>query len=235
MVKFELLKKTKSGTYYHVKGASIQLLNALRRTINSSLPSFAIDEVTFLENTSAMFNEFIAHRLALIPLKFDANAAEDVKVTFSLEATGPTVVYSKDLKSTDEKITPSLLHIPIIALGENQTIRLEATAIRGTAKKHAKFQNSHASYMHYPELKIKGSKAEALKVIPKGIVDEDGKVINPEKLDIDVLSSNVSITPVDGEFIFYVESYNGEEPSEVLQSAVSLLRAKAEELKTDLK
>ncbi len=235
MAKFEELKKTKTGSYYHIKDASVQLLNALRRTIVQGVPSFAIEDVTFFENSSALFNEYIAQRLALIPLKFDENAAHDLKVTFSLEATGPTVVYSKDLKSTDDKIVPVLPHIPIISLGENQSIRLEAIAIRGTAKQHAKFQNSHASFSHYPDLKIKGSKAEALKMLPKGAVDENGKILHPEKLDIDILSENVSLTPKEGEFILYIESYNGEEPSTVLQRAVSLLVEKTEELKTGLK
>ncbi len=234
-MKFELLKKTKQGAYYKVEKCSVQMLNALRRTVNLCLPNFAIDEVTFFENSSALFNEYLANRLALIPLKFDSSASKDVKVTFSLEASGPTVVYSKDLKSTDEKITPALLHIPIISLGEKQLIRLEATAVIGTGKQHAKFQNSHASYSHYPELKVKGPKTEALKVIPKGIIDENGKVINPEKLDIDIYSENVSVTPTEGEYILYMESYNGEDTTQVLKNAVSILREKTEELKNELK
>ncbi|MDP3742018.1 MAG: DNA-directed RNA polymerase subunit D [Candidatus Micrarchaeota archaeon] len=235
MTKFELLSKTKNGAYYHVKDASVALLNSLRRTINNKLPTFAIDEVTFFENTSALFNEYIAHRLALIPLKFDPNASPDVKITFSLEATGPTVVYSKDLKSTDEKIIPALSHVPIIVLGENQLIRFEAVAIRGTGSEHAKFQNSHASYSHYPELKIKGSKGDAVKFLPKGSVDEEGKVLRPEKLDVGQVSENVSVLPREGEFIFLVESYNGENPAEILARAITVLREKTDELKTELK
>ncbi len=234
-VKFEQIRKTKTGAYYHVTGASISLLNALRRIVNSSLPTFAIDEVTFFENSSALFNEYIAHRLALIPLTLDQTAAPDLQVSFSLEATGPTVVYSKDLKSTDEKIAPASQRIPIIVLNENQSIRLEATATMGIARQHAKFQNSHASYSHYPNLKIKGSKTEALKVLPKGTVDENGKVLHPENLDIDILSDNVSITPVEGEYILYIESYSGEAPEHVLNRAVSILKQKTDELKTELK
>ncbi len=235
MAKFELLSKTKTGAYYHVKDTSVTVLNALRRIITNNLPSFAIEDVTFFENTSALFNEYIAHRLALIPLKFDANAAPDVKVTFSLEATGPTVVYSKDLKSSDEKISPSLSHVPIIVLGENQLIRLEAVAIRGTGREHAKFQNNHASYGYYPELKIKGSKADALKILPKGAVDANGKILQPEKLDIGPLNDEVEVLAKENEFIFYIESYNGENPAEVLARAVTSLREKTDELKTELK
>ncbi|MFH1246995.1 MAG: DNA-directed RNA polymerase subunit D [Candidatus Micrarchaeota archaeon] len=235
MTKFELLSKTKIGAYYHVKETSVAMLNALRRTISNNLPSFAIDEVTFFENSSALFNEYLAHRLALIPLKFDANASPDVKVTFSLEATGPTVVYSKDLKSSDEKISPALPHIPIIVLGENQSIRLEAVAIRGIGRQHAKFQNSHASYSHYPELKVKGSKTEAFKVLPKGTVDENCKIINPTKLDVGQFSKDVLVTPKEGEFIFFVESYNRENPEELLQRALLTLMEKTDELKSELK
>ncbi len=235
MVKFEQLKKTKVGTYYHVKDCSVHLLNAIRRIINQSLPSFAIDEATFFENNSAMFNEYLAHRLALIPLTFDDKASPDVKISFTLQATGPTVVYSKDLKSSDDKIVPALSHIPIIVLSDNQSIRLEATATMGIARQHAKFQNGHASFSHYPELKIKGAKSEAFKLLPKGTVSEDGKILAPEKLDIDVFSDNVSVMPKEGEYIFYVESYNGEAPTKLLQNAIALLKEKADELKTELK
>lgn len=50
-------------------------VNAIRRTILSDIETWCIDtkECSFYENTSVLNNEFIAHRLSLVPIKCDLN------------------------------------------------------------------------------------------------------------------------------------------------------------------
>ena len=46
----------------------ISLANALRRSVNE-IPILAIDEVDIYRNDSALYDEIIAHRFGLVPLK----------------------------------------------------------------------------------------------------------------------------------------------------------------------
>jgi DNA-directed RNA polymerase subunit D len=130
---------------FTLKGASVPFSNLLRRYVIGQLPVFAIDRVTFYENGSAMFDEYVAHRLGQVPLISESGKAGD-EIVFTLEAEGPTMVYSKDLKSTDAKIKASLDNLPLLRLLENQNIRLEAKARRGIGREHAKFQPGLISY-----------------------------------------------------------------------------------------
>ncbi|MDO8660766.1 MAG: DNA-directed RNA polymerase subunit D [Candidatus Woesearchaeota archaeon] len=236
-MKFEVISKEDKKLVLHVKDATHSQVNALRRVIQADLPSFAIDEVTFFENNSAMFNEYVAHRLALVPLTFDEEVSKETVVTLTLEATGPTSIYSKDLKSSDEKIKVYSEHIPIMKLIEGTSVRLEATAVLGMGNQHAKFQNAHASYAEFPVIESANAKAlqEAIPLLPKGSVDDKGKIVRPEKVDLGHVTEQVEVKGKPGEFVFTVESYNNLTATEVLSSAVKHLTASADETKKELK
>lgn len=128
-----------------LKGGNVSFANLIRRFGMGQVPVFAIDRVTFYENGSAMFDEYLAHRLGQIPLLSDSGRATD-EVGFTLEATGPSTVYSREMKSTDAKIKAAVADIPLLKLLEGQNIRLEAKARRGIGRTHAKYQPGLISY-----------------------------------------------------------------------------------------
>lgn len=130
---------------FMLKGASAPFSNLVRRYVIGQLPTFAIDRVTFYENNSAMFDEYIAHRLGQVPLLSDISRAKD-EVVFTLDAEGPSTIYSKQLKSTDAKIKSALDDIPLLRLLEGQNLRLEAKARMGMGRQHGKFQPGLVSY-----------------------------------------------------------------------------------------
>ncbi|MEW6329551.1 MAG: DNA-directed RNA polymerase subunit D [Candidatus Micrarchaeota archaeon] len=136
---------------FSIKDASVQFANALRRTAISQVPVFAIDSVTFYENSSSLFDEYIANRLALIPLKTAEGYKKDEVVLLSLDVEGPGTIYSKELKSSDSKIRVANNKIPVIKLLADQRLRLEAKARLGTAREHAKFQPGLVSYSINPK------------------------------------------------------------------------------------
>ncbi|MCL5423836.1 MAG: DNA-directed RNA polymerase subunit D [Candidatus Marsarchaeota archaeon] len=152
-MKFEI-KEENEKVFRFIMDADISIANAIRRTAANSVPCFAIDRVIFYENTSAMFDEYIAHRIGLIPIKTPSKGYnESDEIVFSLEATGPITVYSRDLKSTDKDVVVANENIPIIKLGNEQRLRIEGKAILGIGLKHAKFQPGLATFKAVSENK----------------------------------------------------------------------------------
>ncbi len=146
-MEIETLEENDKKLRFRLKGASSGTVNALRRAAINSVMTFAIDSVTVYENTSAMFDEYIAHRVGLVPIITPSKGYTDEdEILFSLDATGPATVYSKDLESRDKEVKVAVEGIPIMKLGKEQRLRLEGKAKLGTALKHAKFQPGLATF-----------------------------------------------------------------------------------------
>ena len=57
-----------------VKDINPAIANTLRRLCSVEVPVLAIEEVNFIKNGSALYDEILAHRLGLIPLETDLKA-----------------------------------------------------------------------------------------------------------------------------------------------------------------
>ena len=145
-MKIDIKNETDKEFVFALKGARPSFVNSVRRYAIGQVPVFAIDNVTFYENSSSIFDEYIANRLGLIPLISEGAHKENEEVLFSLEAEGPRVVYSKEMKSSSAKVKCVYDSIPIIKLGEDRGIRLEAKARMGDGREHARFQAGVISY-----------------------------------------------------------------------------------------
>ncbi len=180
-----------------IDGVHPYFVNALRRTLLAEVPKLAIEDVTFYDNTSALFDETIAHRLALVPLKTDPSTLNLVgqvdeetgdatyMVRYRLTAEGPKMVTSGDLECDDAAHAPVDKNIPIVELLDGQRLILEATAILGQGTQHAKFQVCSAvGYKYYPTATVNNAKIPeelrqmAVETTPKGILGlDDGKLV----------------------------------------------------------
>lgn len=149
-MKIEVLHSKGNNMGFILKDTTVAFANAIRRIGMAQVPVFAIDGVTFYENNSALFDEYIANRIGLIPLSSEGNHKSDEEVLFSLDSEGPRTVYSKELKSSNPKVKCVYDTIPIIKLGENHRVRLEAKAKLGQGTEHAKYQAGIISYSYEP-------------------------------------------------------------------------------------
>ncbi|RLG18435.1 DNA-directed RNA polymerase subunit D [Candidatus Micrarchaeota archaeon] len=147
-MKVEKIKKSNEGLNlsFTLKKAGTAFANSLRRISMGQVPVLAIDGITMYENSSAFFDEYIANRTGLIPIKTPDGYEESDEVLFELSAEGPGVVYSKDLTCSERGVACVAKKIPIIELVEDQVLRFEGRARLGRGREHAKFQPCLASY-----------------------------------------------------------------------------------------
>ena len=145
-MKIDAIETTGNALRFTLKDAIPGYANAVRRA-GALVPTFAIDKVTMYENSSAMFDEYLSHRIGLVPITTPAKGySEKDEVIFNLDATGPKTVYSAELETNDKDVHVANEGIPIIKLGEGQRVRLEGKATLGTATRHAKFQAGLITY-----------------------------------------------------------------------------------------
>jgi DNA-directed RNA polymerase subunit D len=138
---------------FTLSGASPAFANGFRRAMIGEVPTLAIEDVRIYDNTSAFFDEMLAHRLGLIPIKTDLSTYSTKEkcacggagcpgcmVTFTLSVEGPKTVLSSDLIPQDPNATPVYDNIPIVKLTKGQKLVIEAHAVLNTGREHAKWQ-----------------------------------------------------------------------------------------------
>jgi DNA-directed RNA polymerase subunit D len=253
MVKIEKIKETKEKISFIIRDSSYSFVNSLRRSI-FEIPVLAIEDVEFAKNDSALYDEMLAHRLGLIPLKAPKSFTEredcsckgkgclKCTASFKLKATGPSTIYSKDLKGKGAEIV--FKEIPIVILAKDQELELTAEAILGKGKNHAKFSPGIAWFNSIPIINLSKeteSYTDLISVCPKkAIIGKGNKIeIDPLKCDlceacIEYCNKNnkkpLDIAFSEKDFIFNIETFGQMEPKDIFLESVEALDKNLDEL-----
>ncbi|KAI0479221.1 DNA-directed RNA polymerase [Xylariaceae sp. FL0804] len=161
---------------FELSNVDLSFANSLRRVVQAEVPTVAIDLVEIEANTSVLADEFIAHRLGLIPLdsrELDQlnytrdcdcdQSCEKCTVILKLEAKCVNddimKVYARDLypqlDRPNNQIGNPVISDPdglgslICKLRKGQELKLTCTAKKGIAKEHAKWAPTSAVGFEY--------------------------------------------------------------------------------------
>jgi DNA-directed RNA polymerase subunit D len=204
--------------------ANIPLANAIRRSIDE-IPTLAIDEVEIFKNDSALFDEVLAHRLGLVPLKTDGKMNEKTSIDFKLAKTGPGTVYAEELKGSGEVVYDK---IPITMLEKGQEIEVVATAKLGKGTEHAKYTPGIAYYRNLLEVKSKNPEVQKIIESSQGEMKPEKKgdtwkcdLTDPEAEKIKNIDGD-SIKEAD-EILLFIESFGQMSSKDILTRAVGAL------------
>lgn len=215
--------------------ANESLANAIRRSV-AEVPTLAIDEVEIFKNDSAIYDEMLAHRLGLVPLRTEKSMAAKTKIDLKLSKTGPCTVYAEDLKGDADIVEPK---IPLTILGNGHKLELVATAALGRGIEHAKYIPGLCFYRH---LKNVSASPEV-----DAIVQRSRGLLKPEKngnkwlCDLNDAEAD-AITRLDkdavknaDELVFVIESFGQMDAKNIFLKAIDALEENVEQVEKALK
>lgn len=222
-----------------VEKMNVSLANAIRRSVNE-VPVLAIDEADIYKNDSVLYDEIIAHRLGLIPLK-NQKLKADQTVEMKFKAKGKedrTEVLAGELG--DSVVYPDM---PIVVLSEGQEMEIVARAKQGMGIDHAKFSPGILFYKHLPTIKISGEgekQKELAELYPEAfeMFGEKVKVKDATKFDLEQedLEEYPGIEVSYGDnLVVTVESWGQMDAKDVFLEACKALKGNLSEVSKVLK
>ena len=140
----------------------ISLANSIRRTIISDIPTYIIDpkNITFFENTSMLNNEFLKHRLTLIPIISDntdinydnliisCKKKNDSENMESIYASDFVCKYTEDVKVIDNNLIFKYPSILFGKLKNDQYISFESKLDKNNAENGGAFYSTVSACLY---------------------------------------------------------------------------------------
>lgn len=208
---------------------SESLANAIRRSV-PEVSVLAIDEVEIFKNDSALYDEVIAHRLGLLPLKTEKGMSEKTHIEFKLSKKGPSIVYAEDLDGGADVVYGKM---PITILGEDAKLELTASAKLGKGIEHSKCLPGLCYYKHLVEVNS-SSKIDSIIENSKGLIKPEKKdkkwICDLDDSSIEKINSLEKNAIAKGnEIIFVIESFGNMPAKDILLRTINVLEENLDE------
>ena len=245
MVTVKVLEQNENEIKFVLDKTTPEFANEIRRASMFEVPTLAIEDVNFTKNSSALYDEILAHRLGLVVLKTpkgynlagectcSGKLCAKCSVKMVMRAKGPVTVYAKDIKIKDPDVKVAYPETIIVKLLENQEVELEAVAVLGKGKEHAKWCSGHVYYLGTPEIEATkdANVKEVLEKIP--IVEKSGRGLEikditkwTEAYEEICQKNGFVVKNSDSQFMFVLESWGSKSPQEILIEAVEVVEGK---------
>lgn len=215
--------------------ANESLANALRRSV-AEVPTLAIDEVEIFKNDSAIYDEMLAHRLGLVPLRTEKSMTAKTRIDLKLSKTGPCTIYAEDLKGDAEIVEPK---IPLTILGNGHKLELVATAALGKGVEHAKCLPALCFYRHLKEVSA-SQETDAIIQRSRGLIKPEKKGnswlcdLNDAEVDSITRLDKSAVKDAE-ELLFVIESFGQMDAKDIFLKALDALEENVEAIEKALK
>ncbi|KAL6122115.1 rpc40 [Nucleospora cyclopteri] len=247
-LKIKFIKREKNLLEFDLLNAHPSLANALRRILISEVETYAFHDISIFENKSVFPDEYIAHRLGLIPVVVHDDSVKDY--VYELNEVNDTneniTIYSDNIVgNTDVLSIEEGVIICKLAPGNKINLKLEVS--RGNGEIHSKWSPvSLCTYRLMPRITLQrefcGEEARELqKCFPEGVISIiDGKAVvdcpRKDKVSREAVrifgEDAVELGRESNWFCFTIETLN-EDPVSILRKGILKLREKSQELKEE--
>lgn len=231
--------------------------NTIRRLILEEVPTLAVEDLEIKDNSSALYDEMLGLRLALIPIKTDLKSytlkeeckcqgagCSQCELKITLKAGKKGIVYAEEAESADPKCTFVYPKMPIVKLLSKQKLDIIMTATLGKGRNHTKWSPGTAFYRkepvintsktHHPELLAEKCTDGVFELKGKKLEVNEEKVYESNLLEYYAeLDKGLSLEYSDN-IILTVESWGQLSCKEMLNHSADILIEKVEYLEQQL-
>jgi len=256
MIDIRVLDYSDTKGRFLIRGVSAAFINAVRRVAISEVPKLAVDYLRIYDNTSSLYNETLASRIGLVPLKTDdleffklpaececgGKGCGSCQTVLSLSVEGPKMVYSSDLIAADPSIGIVYQDIPLVNLYEDQRVVCEVIAKLGRGKDHVKWQaTTICAYRNIARIDIKDCDlcGRCIDECPKDLLSINKELRIKNILDCNLCGLCECACEIDAihvefekdQFIFDMESDGSLNVKDIVNSAIDVVEKKLLNLK----
>ena len=245
--------KKMNSCSFEIAGVDSSFVNSIRRSVIEEVPTLAVEDCEIRENSSALYDEMLALRLGLTPIKTDLSSyslpenEDEVKeksakctLQMHLKVNKKGTVYAESAKSSDPKCNFVYPKMPLVKITSKQKIDVVMTAVMGQGKDHIKWAPGTVWFNNKANITVK-SNAKLLedfkKKFPPQIFDAKGQISAKKIEELDLVDAVAGVCPdlvdikyLEDSFIVNVEGWGQLSYNEMLTTAAQMLEAKAKEL-----